>query len=128
MSGRELIPPGRENLPVLPGTVAAAHLAACAAELAASTGPTQVAECVGSVAELDELIDRLVAGQQHVSATLDQLADHLLRTSIDAPESAQLTALAEVLHAAATATGHAAGALAASGPVLDLVRENDELR
>lgn len=125
MSGRELF--GDENpteagLPVLPSTVAAAHLAACAAELAAATSTAQVRERVGSLAEVEELLAGLLAGQRQVAVTLGQLADHVAGRTPDLPS----TALAEVLRAASVAAGHAAGALAESGPVLDLVRRAED--
>lgn len=140
MSGRELIPPGRDEngtdvhrigLPVLPGTVAASHLAAAATGLAEGTASGRAGACVGTVTELAELADQLVTGQRQVSVALGQLARHLhgmaagparARTA----ERTQLTALAEVLYAAATATGHAAAALAESRPVFDLVRDNED--
>ncbi len=121
MSGAELIPPGRGELPVLPGTVAAAHLAACAAGLAADTAPDRISGCVGDLAELAELTEHLVNGQRHLVRTLDQLARHLGQR----PGSMQLTALVEVLRAAGEATGHAADALAESGPVIDLLAESE---
>ena len=136
MSGRELIPPGRDEdgttaLPVLPGTVAAAHLAACAAGLVEDTAAGRIDGCVRDFAELAELVDRLVAGQRHLAIALTQVADRLPDRSPDvvprdAARSAQLAALAEVLRAAATATGYAADALAESGPVIELVRDDDD--
>jgi hypothetical protein len=102
----------------LPATVAATHLTASAAELAKDAA-------VGDLADLTAVIDQLVAGQQHIATALAKLADHIADrhrdgalTAVDAPE---ITALTEVLAAAADATGHAAGALAQSGPVLDIV-------
>lgn len=121
MPGRELIPPGRGELPVLPGTVAAAHLAACAAGLAADTSPDRISGCVGDLAELAEMTEQLVNGQRQLARTLDQLATHLRQR----PRSMQLTALVEVLRAAGEATGHAADALSESGPVIGLVRDSE---
>ena len=118
--GRDVIPPNRGELPVLPGTVAAAHLAACAAGLATDTAPDRVSACVGSLAELAELAEHLVTGQRQLARTLDQLAEHLR----ERPRSMQLMALVEVLRAAGQATGHAADALAESGPVINLVRDS----
>jgi hypothetical protein len=98
----------------LPATVVSAHLRACAAELAA--GP--------SVSELDDLttlLEDLVAGQRQIADALTHLAGQMgrRRTGPD------LTALAEVLGAAASATGHAADALAESRPVLDIVNHQE---
>lgn len=102
----------------LPATVAAAHFTASAAELAKDAA-------VGDLADLTAVLDQLVAGQQHVATALARLADHIATRHqdgalpmVDEPEIAALT---EVLEAAATATGHAAGALAQSRPVLDIV-------
>jgi hypothetical protein len=102
----------------LPATVAAAHLTASAAELAGNAA-------VGDLADLTAVLDQLVTGQRHIAAALARLADHIADrhrdgalATVDTPE---ITALTEVLAAAATATGHAAGALAQSRPVLDIV-------
>lgn len=102
----------------LPATVAAAHLTASAAELARNAE-------VGDLADLTAVMDQLVTGQQHIAAALARLSDHIADrrrdgalSMVDTPE---ITALTEVLTAAATATGHAAGALAQSRPVLDIV-------
>ncbi|MPZ84952.1 MAG: hypothetical protein GEV28_33030 [Actinophytocola sp.] len=89
MAGRELI---------LPATVLTAHLESCAAELAADPEPPD---------DLAQVVGQLVAGQRHIAATLSRLADRL-----DAVPAADRDALAEVLRAAARATGHAADALA----------------
>ncbi|HWC78379.1 MAG TPA: hypothetical protein VG756_00310 [Pseudonocardiaceae bacterium] len=135
MTGRELIPPGRDGddgeapTLVLPATIAAAHLAACATDLAADTAPGRVTESVGGLDELAELAGHLVAGQHQLAVALEHLAAHLHRRGAvlpDAVASAQLSALAEVLRAAGMASGHAAEALAESGPVLDLVRESGQ--
>ncbi|HVV20363.1 MAG TPA: hypothetical protein VHF06_13075 [Pseudonocardiaceae bacterium] len=103
----------------LPATVAAAHLTASAAELAKD------AAAVGDLADLTAVMDQLVAGQQHIAVALGKLADHIAGrhrdgslAAVDAPEIAALT---EVLAAAAAASGHAAGALEQSRPVLDIV-------
>ncbi len=98
--------------PTLPATVASAHLNACAAELAG--GPY-----VSDLADLTAVVEDLVAGQQQIGLALAQLADRL--TSRGRRTSPDLAALAEVLGAAAAATGHAASALAESRPVLDIV-------
>jgi hypothetical protein len=105
--------------PMLPATVASAHLSACAAELA---GNAVAGPYVSDLADLTTVVEDLVAGQQQIAMALAQLADHLTsrgrRAQVESPD---LAALAEVLAAAATATGHAASALAESRPVLDIV-------
>jgi hypothetical protein len=109
--------PGRDDEPTaspgyaLPATVAAAHLTASAAALAGDAA-------IGDLADLTAVMDQLVAGQRHIAAALAKLAGHIADRRDGAPEIAALT---EVLTAAATATGHAAGALAQSRPVLDIV-------
>jgi hypothetical protein len=108
--------------PTLPATVASAHLSACAAELAGNSMPGRVGPYVPDLADLATVVEDLVAGQQQIAMALAQLADHLTsrgrRAQVESPD---LAALAEVLAAAATATGHAASALAESRPVLDIV-------
>jgi hypothetical protein len=83
---------------VLPATVLTTHLESCAAELAADSAPPD---------DLAEVLARLVSGQRHIAATLARIAEQL----DDAPVSDRAT-LAEVLRAAARASGHAANALA----------------
>jgi hypothetical protein len=104
-------------LPALPPTVAATHLAASAAEL---TGAG-----VADLAELTDVLNQLVAGQRDIAATLTRLADHITDRhacgALAAASAPDVAALTEVLAAAAAATGHAAGALAQTGPVLDIV-------
>jgi hypothetical protein len=89
VAGRELI---------LPATVLTSHLESCAAELAVDPGPPD---------DLAQVVSQLVAGQRHIAVTLERLAGHL-----DVVPAADRVALAEVLRAAARATGHAADALA----------------
>lgn len=93
----------------LPATVVSAHLRSCAADLAA-------ARATPELPELALLLADLVAGQQRIAAALARWSQQLT-----GPE---LAALAEVLGAAATATGHAAAALAESRPVLDIVNHD----
>lgn len=75
---------------ILPASVLTSHLEACAAELSASMPPDDLAR----------VLAQLVSGQRHIAATLSRLAD------------CQTGPLAEVLQAAARASGHAADALA----------------
>jgi hypothetical protein len=125
--------PGREEdptaspehatpVPALPATVAAAHLAACAAELAAQpNGRPGVAD----LGELAAVVDRLIDGQQRIAVALAGLAAHLTDRhragALGLVGAEDLGALTEILGAAATASGHAADALAEGGPVLDIV-------
>jgi hypothetical protein len=107
-------------MPLLPGTVVSAHFSACATELAGRTGPQ-----VSDIADLMTVVEDLIAGQRQIGLALarlaDQLADRGRRGALAQVGSPDLSALAEVLGAAASATGHAAGALAESRPVLDIV-------
>jgi ABC-type transporter Mla subunit MlaD len=101
--------------PTLPATVVAAHLKACATELAVGRGAPNVPD----LADLTAVVEDLVAGQQQIALALAHLADQITaRRQRTGPD---MSALAEVLGAAATATGHAADALAESRPVLDIV-------
>lgn len=75
---------------ILPASVLTSHLESCAAELATSMPPDDLAR----------VLAQLVSGQRHIAATLSRLADF------------QTGPLAEVLHAASRAAGHAADALA----------------
>jgi methyl-accepting chemotaxis protein len=97
---------------VLPGSVLASHLRSSAAGLAEGTVPRRASECVETPGELAEIIEQLVAGQQHISATLAQLAHHV--RGLDG-------SLSEVLRASAEATGYAAEALAESRPLVQVV-------
>jgi hypothetical protein len=89
VAGRELI---------LPATVLTAHLESCAAELAADPDPPD---------DLAQVVGQLVSGQRLIAATLARLAGQL-----DGVPAVDRAALAEVLRAAARASGHAADALA----------------
>lgn len=89
MAGRELI---------LPATVLTTHLESCAAELAADPEPPD---------DLARVVGQLVSGQRLIAATLARLAGQL-----DGVPAVDRAALAEVLRAAARASGHAADALA----------------
>jgi hypothetical protein len=92
----------------LPATVVTAHLAACAESLAGAELP---------LADMDEAVGHLVAGQEHISDALTALAARLARR----PVSEERAALVEVLHAAAAASSHAAEALAAGGHLFESV-------
>jgi hypothetical protein len=90
---------------VLPATVLTTHLESCAAELAADPEPPD---------DLAEVLARLVSGQRHIAAALARIAEQL----DDAPV-ADRAALAEVVRAAARASGHAADALAEGEPLFE---------
>ncbi|MQA10636.1 MAG: hypothetical protein GEU98_19195 [Pseudonocardiaceae bacterium] len=113
---------------VLPGTVAAAHLESCAAGLAGGVGPANVRECLGRVGDLAEVIQYLVAGQQHISSTLAGLAEHVHDRHVAGPLATapmdDVVALTEVLRAAASAARHSAEALAETAPMLENVAES----
>jgi hypothetical protein len=100
--------------PTLPATVVAAHLSACATELAVGRGAPNVSD----LADLTAVVEHLVAGQQQIALALAHLADQL---TVRPRNGTDLSAVAEVLTAAAAATGHAADALAECRPVLDIV-------
>ncbi|WP_344426485.1 hypothetical protein [Amycolatopsis minnesotensis] len=113
--------------PALPLTIAAAHFAACAEELASGARDAGV----GNAADLAEIVERLLSGQRDISRALVRLSA-LVRAGHDtgklaAVPSAELIALAEVLRAAGSAAGYSAEALAECGPALDvLVHSTDE--
>ena len=97
---------------VLPGSVLASHLRSSAAGLEEGTVPRRAGECVETPGELAAIIEHLVAGQRHISATLAQLA-HYVR-GLDG-------SLSEVLRASAEAAGYSAEALAESRPLVQVV-------
>ncbi|MBN6033393.1 hypothetical protein [Amycolatopsis sp. 195334CR] len=99
--------------PVLPGSIVAAHLEACAAELAGSAE-------VGTAGELADVLEHLACGQRQLSLALTRLAGVVRGSQVDG-------ALTEVLEAAATAAGYSADAIAESEPVLGaLLQTADE--
>lgn len=97
---------------VLPVTVAASHLRACAAELENSD--------TAGLGELTTVIREVVAAQRHLSAALGGLAGRVADgrgaalAGVPAPE---LTALTDILQAAANAFGYSADALTESEPL-----------
>jgi len=97
---------------VLPGSVVASHLQSSAAGLADGTVPARVRSCVETPAELAEIIERLVAGQQQISVALGNLAQYA--RGLD-------RSLSEVLRASAEAAGFSAEALAESRPLVQVV-------
>lgn len=113
---------------VLPGTVLAAHLESSAAGLASGLASPNAGACLGRVADLAEIVQHVVAGQQHLSGTLTRLAEHVHGRHTSGPlaavSSAEIRALTEVLNAASDAIRHSAEALAESAPILENVRES----
>src|SRR2546423_5172055 len=98
--------------PVLPGSVLASHLRSSAAGHEVGTRPPHASECVETPGELAEVIEHLVAGQRHISATLAQLAHHVRGLDVS---------LFEVLKVSAEASGFAADALAESRSLVQVV-------
>lgn len=94
---------------VLPTTVAASHLRACAAEL---DGAKEV-----ELGDLATVIADLVTGQRLLSSALTRLAERVEDGQpgvLAAAPSPEVGALAQVLQAAAAAFGYSADALAES--------------
>jgi hypothetical protein len=103
---------------VLPVTVVASHLRACAVELENADE--------AELGELGEMIRDVVAAQRHLSGALAGLAGRVLEGSdgaLAAVPSPHLAALMEVLHAAASALGYSADALTESEPLARSVAE-----
>ncbi len=131
MPGREPIPPqdGTESeLPILPATVAAAHLSSCATGLARATTAANAPHGIGEVGALAEVIRSLVQGQRQLACTLANLADRVAageaNGSLAAAPRSELSALTEILTAASNAAGHTADALAETSPALDVLLES----
>ncbi|GLY67068.1 hypothetical protein [Amycolatopsis taiwanensis] len=96
---------------VLPVTVAASHLRACAVELEKAG--------TAELGEVTAMIHDVVAAQRHLSAALAALAARVedgRDTTLAAVPSPELVALTEVLQAAASAVGYSADALTESEP------------
>jgi hypothetical protein len=112
---------------VLPGSVVAAHLRSSAAGLADGTRPRQAGACIADPGELASVIAELVAGQQHISDSLAQLAAFVRRERVsgilDTVPAEDVLALSEVLLAAAQAARYSAEALAESRPMLQVVQD-----
>ncbi|GHF62961.1 hypothetical protein FHX82_002996 [Amycolatopsis bartoniae] len=103
---------------VLPSTVAASHLRACAAEL---DGAQEV-----ELGELAKVITDLVTGQRLLSSALTRLAERVEDGQagvLAAAPSPEVGALAQVLQAAAGAFGYSADALAESEPFAQIAAE-----
>ncbi|GAA3835430.1 MULTISPECIES: hypothetical protein [Amycolatopsis] len=104
---------------ILPLTVAAAHLEACAAELDRAP-ETDLGEIVA-------VLKHLVAGQRHLSGALTGLAERLGEArfgALAAMPSAEMAALVEILQAAGAAFGYSADALGESEPLAAFIAAN----
>lgn len=122
--GHEPIPSDRGER-VLPATVVASHLEACAAELAAGA---EADAPLGTAEEFAEVVQHLLAGQRSLSRALAALAGRVW-TAHEAgalPEvpPIELEVLTEVLHAAGNAVGYSADAIAESGPAIECMCES----
>lgn len=103
---------------LLPVTVAASHLRACAAEL-------ENAGAAG-LGELASVLRDVVTAERHLSGALAGLADRVWGEqggTLAAVPSPQLAALVEILHAAACAFGYSADALTESEPLARFLAE-----
>lgn len=104
---------------VLPVTVAASHLRACAAELETAR---EVA-----LADLPAVLGDLVEGQRLLAAAIGRLAERVEDGRdgvLAAAPSVEVGALSQVLQAAAGAFGYSADALAESEPFARTAAEN----
>ena len=107
--------------PILPATVAAAHLESCAAELAGT-------EFAG-LDDVTAIVPVLVRAQRQLAVALGNLARHTdggrPGGARDVGGSAELAALTEVLRAASDAAGATANALGESLPLLENLADGD---
>ncbi|GAB3563777.1 hypothetical protein GCM10027445_06490 [Amycolatopsis endophytica] len=104
---------------ILPLTVAAAHLEACAAEL--DRAPET------DLGEIVTVLKHLVGAQRHLSGTLTGLAERMGEArygALAALPSAEMAALVEILQAAGAAFGYSADALGESEPLAAYVAAN----
>ncbi|KAA9151423.1 hypothetical protein FPZ12_038960 [Amycolatopsis acidicola] len=104
---------------VLPLTVAASHLRACAAELDGAEGT--------ELGDLAAVIGDLVAGQRLLSSALSKLADRVDAGGegvLAAAPPSQVQAMTQVLHAASGAFGYSADALCESEPLAKILAES----
>lgn len=107
------------SVPILPATVAAEHLRACAAELAGDAG-------IGGLADVGVIVPALAHAQRDISVALAAIAEHTrLVGAADGVGSDELAALVDVLRAASAAAGHTADALAETLPLLENPAEGD---
>ena len=109
------------STPILPATVAAAHLESCAAELAGVT--------FAGLDDVTAIVPVLARAQRQLAVALGNLARHTdggrPGGARDVGGSAELAALTEVLRAASDAAGATANALGESLPLLENLADGD---
>ncbi|GAA3433835.1 hypothetical protein ACFFS4_22810 [Kutzneria kofuensis] len=109
------------SAPILPATVAAAHLESCAAELAGAR--------LAGLDDVSAIVPVLTRAQRQLAVALGNLARHTdggrPRGARDAGDSAESAALAEVLRAASDAAHATANALGESLPLLENLADGD---
>src|SRR5882757_3778537 len=109
------------SVPILPATVAAAHLESCAAELAGAR--------LGGMDDVAALVPVLARAQRQLAVALGRIAVHADGgpssggRAVDL--SAEVTPLAEVLCAAADAADATAESIAESLPLLENLAGGD---
>lgn len=104
---------------VLPVTVLAAHLQACAEELA-SSGEVELGDLVVA-------LEHLMVGQRRLAETFTGLAERARAAhdgTLAAAPSPEVTALEEILRATSTAFGASAAALAEGAPMARAIAES----
>jgi hypothetical protein len=110
---------------VLPATVVASHLEACAAELAAGT---EAGRSPGNAGEFAEIAGHLLAGQRSLARALAGMAGRIQagqeNGTLAVVPAVELEVLTEVLRAAGNAVGYSADALAESGPSFESLVES----
>ena len=109
------------STPILPATVAAAHLESCAAELAGMA--------FAGLDDVTAIVPVLARAQRQLAVALGNLARHTdggrPGGARDVGDSAELAALTEVLRAASDAAGATANALGESLPLLENLADGD---
>ena len=109
--------------PGLPLTVLSGHLASCAGDLVEGIGTGRPA-----AGELATALTDLVGAQRQIAAALAGLAENLrdqhAAGGMAAMPSPDLTALTEILSAAACASGCASQALAETAPMMAVLVES----
>jgi hypothetical protein len=110
------------SAPILPATVAATHLEACAAELAGEAA-------IGGLDDVLAIVPVLARAQRRLAVALGNLATHTdggrPTGARDVGDSAALAALGEVLRAASDAADATADALGEALPLLESLADGD---